>query len=439
MKLTSWKIAGYAGMILAFATACNFSASGAQPTIDWGSMRSSPSPTSPDASGHPAAGATALPATPTIAATSEPTTSPPSLPRLASGTAIDILQIDMQDALTGWGVGGPRASGDYNRVFRTSDGGMTWREVTPPAVTSGEASTTAIGFFLNAQAGWVTYYAHQPSAVPVGPTVWKTADGGATWTGGNPLGTVDLSETYFVSHLVFADADNGWLLAHVGAGMNHDYVALYRTADGGANWSRIIDPAIDGGIQSCTKTGMAFADGRSGWLTGDCNGVRPGAFLFRTEDGGDNWEPVDLPAPEDRPDLFTDERYACRVRAPFLAHNLAYFGVMCTDMGVSGGAALAYLYRATDGGNFAFRAYPGGDPYTLDGTRIWALGKDIFRSENGGGDWTKISMVTWDGQFDLVGPTTGWAAVRKNGEYGLVRTDDGGGLWAQLSPVVAGG
>jgi photosystem II stability/assembly factor-like uncharacterized protein len=433
------KIITTGGLLLSLLTACNLAAPGNPTGILFGT-KGVPSPTGTMAiGGNNSSTDTPTPATPTNSPT--PTVDPLAVPRLAAGTAIDILWVDMLDAQNGWGIGGPRASGSANRVFRTRDGGATWIENTPPepAPFAGAEVSGAIGYFADAQTGWVTFHASIPSSVPENPVVWRTVDGGASWQAGSALDTSGLAETYWVSHIVFSGTQNGWLLAHVGAGMNHDYVALYRSTDGGVHWSRVIDPMIDGGIQSCTKTGLAFSDGSNGWLTGDCNGVRPGAFLYQTKDGGAQWDPAVLAAPADHPDLFTADQYACEVLAPFLNGNKAYLGVECADMGNPAAGNMSYLYRSASGGAPVAQAYPGGDLFTLDGNRIWALGKEIFRSDTAGASWTKLATVTWDGQFDFIGAQLGWAAVRKGSEYGLVRTTDGGSLWTQLAPVVAAG
>jgi photosystem II stability/assembly factor-like uncharacterized protein len=425
-------------LMLTVLAACNLTAPGNPSAIPWDTLRSTSTIATLPSGGHPDASQTPTPATPTHSPT--PTVDPRAVPRLEIGTALDILRLEMLDAQNGWGIGGPRASGNASRVFRTGDGGASWIEVTPPesVPSAGVELSAAIGYFTDTQTGWVTYHAFLPSSVPENPVVWRTVDGGATWQAGSVLDTSGLMETYWVSHIVFSGPQNGWLLAHVGAGMNHDYVSLYRSTDGGADWSRVIDPTVDGGIQSCTKTGLAFSDGSNGWLTGNCNGVRPGAFLFQTKDGGVHWEPTALTAPADQPELFTADHYACGFHAPFLTGNQAYLGVECSDMGNPSAGNNSYLYRITSGGVPVPQTYPGGDLFTLDGNRIWALGREIFRSDTAGVSWTKLATVTWDGQFDFVDAQLGWAAVRKGSEYGLVQTADGGSYWTQLAPVVAG-
>ncbi len=111
----------------------------------------------------------------------------------------------------------------------------------------------ATGFFQDAHTAWVTYAIGGGTPVPTQPVVWHTTDGGATWTASQPLDVTGLAEIYVPSELQFVAGQTGWLLVHVGAGMNHDYVALYRSTDGGATWTRILDPYNDGGIQSCIE------------------------------------------------------------------------------------------------------------------------------------------------------------------------------------------
>ena len=114
---------------------------------------------------------------------------------------------------------------------------------------------------------------------------------------------------------------------------------------------------------------------------------------------------------------------ALGANAPFLNGNQAYLGVECSDMGDPASGNITFMYRSTGGAAPVPQAYPGGDLFTLDGNRIWALGKDIFRSDTAGNSWTKLAMVTWDGQFDFVSAQQGWAV----GHDGVVLAYRAGG------------
>jgi photosystem II stability/assembly factor-like uncharacterized protein len=375
-------------------------------------------------------------ATATVTITTMPTINPAWIVHLASGTAVDITRVQMLDSQLGWAVGGIKKSGVYDHVLRTKDGGISWMDVTPPELADGQGA--AIGFFQDANSAWVTFHGAAPASVPANPVVWRTTDGGASWTASAPLNTTDL-EVYSVSD-VFFSGPAGWILVHAGAGMNHDYVAIYHSTDNGQTWARLVDPVSDGGIQSCSKTGLFFQDKTNGWLTGDCNGVAPGALLFRTGDAGQTWQPVALPPPADKTNLLTAMDFACGIRSPFAYGSTVFFAVECDDFSGATPKSVAYLYSTSDrGANWVVFPYPGGDYRTLDGGNGWALGLGIFKTSNGGRDWAKISTVTWEGQFNFISSTLGFAVAQKGGEYGLVQTTDGGVTWILLAPVVAPG
>ncbi len=59
-----------------------------------------------------------------------PTLPGPAIAHLAAGQAINIIKIHMLDPYSGWGIGGLVHAQDH--IFRTQDGGDTWRDVTPP-------------------------------------------------------------------------------------------------------------------------------------------------------------------------------------------------------------------------------------------------------------------------------------------------------------------
>jgi photosystem II stability/assembly factor-like uncharacterized protein len=195
-------------------------------------------------------------------------------PPLATGQPANIVRVNMLDASMGWAVGHP-ANDPSEYLLRTSDGGQTWVDVSPPVDAGTPWAVTA--FVLDEDHAWATFA--DPAAPPLAngapQVVWRTQDGGQTWTASQPL---NLSEAEYAapSDLLFVDTLRGWLLAHVGAGMNHDYVMLFVTSDGGQTWERIADPTSTSPTNlpmSCTKTGLGFLNPETGWVTGDCHGV----------------------------------------------------------------------------------------------------------------------------------------------------------------------
>lgn len=382
---------------------------------------------------------TPLPPTPIPAASPSPTPSPsvPTLAHFQAGQEITITAIRMLAPTEGWAIGGLADPGDH--VLKTYDGGQTWVDVTPPesAPAAGERKA-ALGYFMDLNTAWVTYYmiSDRQTATTV---VWRTDDSGQTWSPSQPLDLSDLSqELYQPSHLQFVDNQNGWLLAHVGAGMSHDYVVLFRSADGGLTWTRLLDPYTDGGIQGCWKNGLRFTDPQNGWLTGTCGGVAPGVLLFHSPDAGSTWQQVDLPAPREKPNLFSEIEFACGSHDPtFLTPQTGYIAVSCENLGQTPPTTEHYLYFTQDGGTtWTYTPYPGGSLIFIDPSLGLALGREVYRTQEGGRNWIKVKSVAWDGQFSFVNAQLGWAVARSGEQIALVTTQNGGQTWAELHPRV---
>jgi photosystem II stability/assembly factor-like uncharacterized protein len=382
---------------------------------------------------------TLVPHTPTLEPSPASTLPPgPYIASLQSGTAVVITYIRMFNTSSGWAIGGSSAAGGH--VLHTYDGGNTWVDRTPPEpLPQNGPDLEVMGFFPNDEMAWVTFYSS--SAVPPAfwPAVWRTTDGGLNWQASQPLDTTGLDELYWPSDLLFATPRNGWLLVHVGAGMSHDYVALFRTADGGQTWERLLDPYTDGNIQGCSKNAMLFTDALNGWLAGDCNGVMAGVFLNRTTDGGVSWQPVDLPAPEANPDIFITDTYACGAYSPIsFTFQIGKIVVRCRDFSQSPIVEQYYLYITPDGGNYWISTpFPGGYLEFLNADQGWALGQNIYQTQDGGATWTMVKTVTWNGQFSFVDEQNGWAVARSDGEIALVHTTDGGQSWEIILPLIA--
>jgi photosystem II stability/assembly factor-like uncharacterized protein len=153
-------------------------------------------------------------------------------------------------------------------------------------------------------------------------------------------------------------------------------------------------------------------------------------------DGGQTWQPVELPAPQSTPDLFTNFEYGCGTDHPtFLDEKVGFITVDCEHLGTDPRLVDHYLYATQDRGKtWSPVTYPGGALAFFDAQTGLALGKDIYKTQDGGKSWTKITVVTWDGSFDFVTQQTGWAVARAGEQVALVRSDNGGQTWALLKP-----
>lgn len=370
------------------------------------------------------------------------------LARLDVAQPLAVNQLRMVDAQTGWAVA--QGENDPNdRLLFTRDGGQTWRDVSPPQPLDeqaqqalGQAATVAVRGSQNA---WATFYDRTAAPLSAPAYVWRTADGGNTWLPSAPLPVQDAA-FYSPSDVVFVDEKTGWLLAHVDAGMMKDYIYLLGTTDGGATWQVLVDPFAEahGLPMSCGKTGLVFADARAGWITGDCQGVQPGApFLYQTIDGGATWQAVTLPAPESAPTLFDDENFACGTRPPlFFDGTNGVLAVNCLDFANS--TDPNFIYQTTDGGQTWRVAGLGGafvsGQFFDANTGVLVVRNAnaenaLFATRDGGQTLTQVRALEAPAFVNFINLETGWLLGNASGPAGVTALN---GAQAQpLAPQLA--
>ena len=377
------------------------------------------------------------------------TTVPGALPHLEAGQPLDLTAINMLDEIRGWGLGQPAAgdtpAGAHQHVLVTEDGGLTWRDVSPPQPAGGEGvSLAASAFFLDEDNAWAAFYDANTARAAGTARVWVTRDGGGTWTASEPLDLSDV-EGYVPSDMIFVTDRIGWLMAHAGAGMGHDYVLVFATRDAGQTWERVADPFTNTLAMSCQKNNLGFLNERTGWVTGDCFGVAPGVYFQRTDDGGLTWAEQLLPAPTGMARLFESPEVGCGTYSLTLLPPQAVRVAVSCNYFLEDGRIDNYLYASDDGGQtWSIDPLPGRTMAFLNPDVGWSLaGSDVndpaaarllSRTSDGGDSWAEIGTVFWDASFDFVTQELGWAVARSGEDLGLVQSTDGGATWQLLEP-----
>ena len=345
---------------------------------------------------------------------------PTSLPisTLMPTQPVFILSIHMKTNTEGFAVAAPAGF-----ILYTQDGGQTWREITPPdplVITEPRTATAAVDFH-GLFGSWIYYVGSD--------RVWGSVDRGLSWK----AGSIEGYPTAFEARLTFADDDHGWLLLGVESGMGSERVALYRTTNHGASWEEIVNPYESEYLQSCHKTEIAFSSPRIGWVTYDCQGIYAEAFLDISRDGGMTWQEGSLPIPDDAASS-SEEGYCTSSQPDPL---LGILIVECITVEGDSTVTKSHLYRTRDGGvSWEILPFPGGELFVVGRNELVAAGREIHTSSDGGASWTKIKTVSWEGQFNFVGPSQGWAVARSGDEIAFVTTTDGGRTWEEIKPQI---
>jgi photosystem II stability/assembly factor-like uncharacterized protein len=385
----------------------------------------SPAPVPAVATGTP------IPAvfTPTPVPTSTNIPLPPP-PDLAVAASPSFVHINFLDANNGWGV----ASDGSGSILRTVDGGTTWFNATPSGL-AGIGYSTSLSVLDNDHI-WVLV----PNTDYFTGKLYRTSDGGLTWSSFDvPFGG---------GHLQFLDPNTGRILADLGAGAGSEAVELFQTSDGGATWLSVFndDPTRPDSSNSLPlsgiKNGMTFLDADTGWVTGTepADGV---VYLFVTHDGGIDWAAQNIPLPSGYDSyqympqalvLFGNDGFL--PLTIYLSDGTSSTFYVTHDAGASWTGNPADPASMISPGQFSFAdslhgwSWDGGASlyFTVDGAQTWStiptsldltdqLGQIVFAAGT-------------DGQF------TGWALTGPDavGHSQLYKTTDNGITWTPLIP-----
>ncbi|MBK7938133.1 MAG: hypothetical protein IPJ82_14060 [Lewinellaceae bacterium] len=224
-------------------------------------------------------------------------------------------------------MGLPFERNDARGLYKSTNGGLSWQQVLFVSDSTGIIDLVMAPNNPNVlyAAGWDRVRNNQESIVSgQGARIWKSVNGGQNWTmldGGLP--DFDCSR---IGLAVSATDANFLLAVYVNTGL--DFQAIYKTTDGGLNWTELPTAGLEPGFM-----------GGFGWYFGKVfiNPFNPedifvcGVTLWRSVDGGENWF-------QTTPDWWLYEVHADMHDLVFTDANTCYLG---TDGG---------FYKSIDAG-----------------------------------------------------------------------------------------
>ena len=334
------------------------------------------------------------------------------------------LEVRFAGPLSGWVVTSP-GSDESCELSTTTDGGQTWSA--PRDLPSSEYNTFGAVAPQGGQRALLWELAWSTGAGNgeiVGTEMWRTTDGGATWSAPTMLrGGAEIDD------VAFSSPTKGWAS---GESWPSGDSWLWRTTNGGASWHKArratggqiltvgndvwVGSALhsaDGGKTWQTLPRLAgtvsFSDPANGWIA-------DGATFQRTTDGGKTWQHV---TPAAQPGVTG-------------VSSLAAVGGE-TVWGASG-----RVIRTTDGGqHWRFATKRGVAALAaVSANQAWAVGGKglVIHTTDGGHHWTRQPSgvgVSLSNVF-FVDARHGWAG----GGNTLLRTTDGGRHWTTKHPIV---
>ncbi|HET9389876.1 MAG TPA: hypothetical protein VFO44_09540 [Steroidobacteraceae bacterium] len=348
--------------------------------------------------------------------------------KIASIGAIAVADSNHDVLYVGTGEACPRGNITYgDGVYKSLDAGKTWEHV-------GLTDTRHIGA--------IVIDPHNPDVVLVaalghafGPNeqrgVFRTADGGKTWQRvlyrDHDTGAIDVALDPHDPNIVFAALwqmrRQPWSFSSGGPGSG-----LYRSADGGLTWKQIQGHGLPDGPLGRIAVSVSGADSQRVYASVE---AKEGG-IFRSDDGGANWTRI-------------NEDHRFRQRAWYFSHIFADPVTRDTVYVLNTGA-----FRSTNGGkDFQLLPAPHGDHHAL-----WIDPRDPRRLINGNDGGATISVdagATWTqqnnqptAQFYHVAVDNHWpyrvyGAQQDNSTVAIASRDDDGVIGRQDWYEVGGG
>jgi photosystem II stability/assembly factor-like uncharacterized protein len=258
-------------------------------------------------------------------------------------------------------------------------------------------------FFLNENLGW--------AANGFYARVYKTTDGGLNWT--EQLNEDNIPGNYYFRNIEFLNEDIGFIGTLNGT--------FFKTSDGGANWTEVTNISPNpNAICGLDAVGTSTIYG--------CGAYFNPAHIIKSTDSGDTWTFIDMSSYANAlvEILFLDELTG------FASGSDANGGLILKT--VDGGLSWTEIYNTNLIGEYVWKLQTlNGNDNIMFGavSSVGANNGKLIKSVDGGLNWQSFESVETDIQaVGFITENHGWMGGHTTGFY---ETLDGGQTWNNLS------
>ncbi|WP_309640548.1 YCF48-related protein [Flavobacterium sp.] len=281
---------------------------------------------------------------------------------------------------------------------------LQWRPL-PTAITNIDNQRFDDVFFINDNVGWAANGAYA--------AVYKTTDGGANWT--TQVTETSLGGNYYFRNIEFLDENIGFL-----GTLNNLFL---KTIDGGTNWIPVTNlPTNPAAICGLDAVGTSTIYG--------CGAYFSPAFVIKSSDSGATWQYTDMSA------------YATAlVEIQFLDESIGYASGADSNGGVvlkttDGGLTWTPIFHSSIAGEYVWKLQilPTNTNVVFGSVEANAPNNGkMIRSLDGGANWIskEVPFTSVQG-IGFLTETHGWvggytATIGTN--FPFMETNDGGDTW----------
>ena len=159
--------------------------------------------------------------------------------------------------------------GEHSMIFKTNNRGDTWTEIVKYTLGSDYCIQNCLHFYDDLN-GWFGTYKG---------SVYRTTDGGDTWTGYNSGNHAMVSAVRFITPLI-------------GIRTTSSSPFLTRTTDGGETWTPVSNIPVSGVTKMVASTSVSSQDKHQFWVSGE---TLDSKFIITSNDSGKTWQEQTIP------------------------------------------------------------------------------------------------------------------------------------------------